>query len=269
MKVTARRAARPLRAVPFLAVFALLAAACGGGQSSGAASGGARTPTTTQAPTATTAMGMPPGVEHMKVAVTSPADGAKVTANQVTLKVTTSGYTDTCDLAGKPEVNATSGHYHLLLDKSLVNMYCTPTATVSMQNVKPGRHTLTVVPALNDHAEVEPNARSITIDYQPTHPLPALTDKTFPGAPSIKIISPQPGATVSGPFDVRVQISNFNTSCDLFGKPAVAGYGHWHLNLDTSTGPMMGMGSMVAMSCQQVMHATTQGRVSSPARPIR
>ena len=259
MKVTRRRAARPLRALPFLAVFALLAAACGGGQSTGAASGQAQTPTTTRAPTATTAMAMPPGVENMKVAITSPADGVRVTANQVTLKVATSGYTDTCDLAGKPEINATSGHYHVLLDKSLVDMYCTPTATVSMQNVKPGRHTLTVVPALNDHAEVEPNARSITIDYQPTNPLPALTDKTFPGAPSIKIISPQAGATVSGPFDVRVQISNFNPNCDLMGKPGVAGYGHWHLNLDTSTGPMMGMGSMVAMSCQQVMHASTQG----------
>jgi hypothetical protein len=260
MKVTARRAARPLRAVPFLAVFALLAAACGGGgQSSGAASGGARTPTTTQALTATTAMAMPPGVENMKVAITSPADGAKVTANQVTLKVVTSGYTDTCDLAGKPEVNATTGHYHVLLDKSLVNMFCTPTATVSMQNLKPGRHTLTVVPALNDHAEVEPNATSVTVDYQPTHPLPALTDKPAAGTPSIKILEPQPGATVSGPFDVRVQISNFTPNCDLMGKPAVAGYGHWHLNLDTSTGPMMGMGSMLGMSCQQVMHATTQG----------
>jgi hypothetical protein len=204
-------------------------------------------------------MAMPPGVQNMKVAITSPADGTKVTANQVTLKVATSGYTDTCDLAGKPIVNATTGHYHVLLDKSLVNMYCTPTATVSMQNIKPGRHTLTVVPALNDHAEVEPNARSITINYQPTNPLPALTDKTFSGVPSIKIISPQPGATVSGPFDVRVQISNFNANCDLMGKPGVAGYGHWHLNLDTSTGPMMGMGSMVAMSCQQIMHATTQG----------
>jgi hypothetical protein len=29
---------------------------------------------------------------------------------------------------------------------------------------EPGGHTLTVVPALNDHAEVEPNSRSITID---------------------------------------------------------------------------------------------------------
>ncbi len=248
--------AAPLRTTTLLAVLALLAAACGGkSQPAGTATGGgAKATTTTQM-----AMAMPTGAKNMKVTITAPADNTTVTANQLTLKVATSGYTDTCDLAGKPTVNATTGHYHVLLDKALVNMYCTPTATVSMQNLKPGRHTLTVVPALNDHAEVEPNARSITIDYAPIHPLPVLTDKTFAGAPSIKILSPQPGATVSGPFDVTVQLSNFNASCALMGKPDLAGYGHWHLNLDSSSGPMMGMGSMLGMSCQRVFHATTAG----------
>jgi hypothetical protein len=255
-QATLPHAAAPLRTATLLAVLALLAAACGGkSQPAGTATGGgAKATTTTQM-----AMELPPGAEHMKVAVTAPADGAKVTANQLTLKVATSGYTDTCDLAGKPVLNATSGHYHVLIDKSLVNMYCTPTATVSMQNLKPGRHTLTVVPALNDHAEVEENAKSITIDYRPTHPRAALTDTTFPGKPSITILSPTLGATVSGPFDVTVQLSNFNASCALYGKPGVAGYGHWHLNIDSSTGPMMGMGTMLGMSCQRVFHATTAG----------
>jgi hypothetical protein len=255
-QATVRHAVAPLRTVTLLAVLALLAAACGGKSrpAGTAAGGGAKATATTQM-----AMELPPGAEHMKVAITAPADGAKVTANQLTLKVATSGYTDTCDLAGKPILNATTGHYHVLIDKSLVNMYCTPTATVSMQNLTPGKHTLTVVPALNDHAEVEHNARSITINYQPTHPLAPLTDTTFPGKPSIKILSPQPGATVSGPFDVAVQLSNFDASCALYGKPGVAGYGHWHLNLDASTGPMMGMGTMLGMSCQRVFHATTTG----------
>ena len=35
-------------------------------------------------------------------------------------------------------------HYHVLLDKSLINMFCKPTATISMQNVKPGMHELAV-----------------------------------------------------------------------------------------------------------------------------
>jgi hypothetical protein len=251
-------AAAPLRTAVLLAVVALLAAACGGksqpAKQPSAASSAQPTTTTGQM-----AMELPPGAERMKVAIAAPADGATVTANQLTLKVATSGYDDTCDLAGKPEVNATSGHYHVLVDKALVNMYCTPTATVSLQNLKPGRHTLTVVPALNDHAEVEHNARSITVNYRPTHPLAALADKTFPGKPSIIILSPKPGTTVSGPFDVTVQLSNFDASCALYGKPDLAGYGHWHLNLDSSTGPMMGMGTMLGMSCQRTFHATTAG----------
>ena len=60
----------------------------------------------------------------------------------------------------------------MLLDKSLVNMYCSDRAGVALQGVKPGRHTLTVVPAQNDHAEVEKNAASLTIDYEPAHPQP-------------------------------------------------------------------------------------------------
>lgn len=254
-QATVPHAAAPIRAVTLLAILTLLAAACGGKSqpSKHPAAGAKATPTTEMA------MELPPGADNMKVAITAPASGVKVTANQLTLKVATSGYTDTCDLAGKPVLNATSGHYHVLLDKTLVNMYCTPTATVSMQNLKPGKHTLTVVPALNDHAEVEHNARSITINYQPTHPLAALTDRTFAGPPSITILSPKPGTTVSGPFDVTVQLSNFDASCALYGRPDVAGYGHWHLNIDSSTGPMMGMGTMLGMSCQRVFHATTAG----------
>jgi hypothetical protein len=263
-QATAPHAAAPLRTVTLLAILALLAAACGGkSQPSKQPAAGAKATPTTQM-----AMELPPGAEHMKVAITSPADGTRVTANQLTLKVATSGYTDTCDLAGKPVLNATSGHYHVLVDKALVNMYCTPTATVLMQNLKPGRHTLTVVPALNDHAEVEDNARSITIDYAPAHPLAALADRTFPGKPSITILSPQPGTTVSGPFDVTVQLGNFDANCALYGKPDLVGYGHWHLNIDSSTGPMMGMGTMLGMSCQRTFHATTQGLKSGETHTL-
>lgn len=43
------------------------------------------------------------------------------------------------------------------------------------------------------------------------------------------------------------------------GEPAVAGHGQWHLNFDSMTGPMMGMMTMAAMSCQRVLHASTAG----------
>ena len=252
-----------LRIFALLAAVALLAAAC-------ASNPGSTTTSATPAPQATPTsamMQLPPYAKDMKISITSPASGTKVTANSVTVQVAVSGYTSTCDLAGKQNQQGT-GHYHILLDKALVNMFCTPTATISLQNVAPGMHALTAVPALNDHAEVEENATSIMIDYEPTHALPTITNATFAAAPSITILSPKNGETVSSSFDVVVQIKNFNASCDLMGKPDVAGYGHWHLNLDSMSGPMMGMGTMLGMSCTTVFHASTQGLKSGQTHTL-
>jgi hypothetical protein len=173
-----------------------------------------------------------------------------------------SGYKDTCALAGRPLMGAmaaATGHYHVLLDGSLINMFCTPTAVVSLQNVKPGKHTLTVVPSLDDHAQVTANAKSIMFDYAPAKPLPALMGMMTMGKPSISIVSPKPGATVAGNFTVKVRVKDYHLSCALFGKPNLHGRGHWHLNLDTATGDMMGMGGMMGMSCTHVIRVSTAG----------
>lgn len=236
------------RILGLAATVPLLALACGGG---------GQTASTPKA-TPHEAMEMQPGAENMKVAISSPASGTMVTANQVALQVSLSGYQPTCDQAGKPNQQG-FGHYHVELDKALVNMYCTPQAVISMQNVKPGMHTLTVLPAQNDHAEVEKNAQSIMVDYEPAQPLPQVAAASGTAKPSIKILSPTAGSKLSGPFDVSVDVSNFNLSCDLLGKADVSGYGHWHLNFDSDTGPMMGMMTMAGMSCGKSFHSTTQG----------
>jgi hypothetical protein len=251
------------RIFALLAAVALLAAAC-------ASNPGSTTTSTTPVPQATPTsamMQLPPYAKDMKISITSPANGTKVTANSVTVQVAVSGYTSTCALAGKENQQGT-GHYHILLDKALVNMFCTPAATISLQNVTPGMHALTAVPALNDHAEVEENATTIMINYEPTHALQTITNATFAAAPSITILSPKNGETVSGSFDVVVQIKNFNASCNLMGKPDVASYGHWHLNLDSMSGPMMGMGTMLGMSCTTVFHASTQGLKSGQTHTL-
>jgi hypothetical protein len=253
-----------------VAALALVAVACSSGHPSATASH-ATSPMpkmSSSVPMASPSMSMSGGMlpmdaKHMHVAITSPAAGTKVTANSVTVHVRVTGYKDTCALAGRPlmggmEATAT-GHYHVLLDGSLINMFCTPTAVVSLQNVKPGMHTLTVVPALDDHAQVTASARSIMFDYAPAKPLPALTGVMTMGKPSITIVSPKPGATVSGAFTVTVRITHYRTSCALFGKPDLHGWGHWHLNLDTATGGMMGMGGMMRMSCTRTIHASTAG----------
>lgn len=203
-------------------------------------------------------MEMQPGADRMKVAVQSPTDGSKITEDKVALQVAATGFQNRCDLAGKPNQPGT-GHYHVLLDKALVNMYCSDRATVSLEGVPPGRHTLTAVPAQNDHAEVEKNAGSITIDYQPAHPQPLPKRAAPAGKPAIKIVSPKPRETVSGSYTVKIEVQNFSLTCDEMGKPDVPGHGHWHLNLDTMKGPMMGMMTMVAMSCEKTLQASTAG----------
>jgi hypothetical protein len=251
-----------LRLATVVGALALVAAACGSSNSHTAASSNTSAAPTTAAPagpaTTMAMMPLPAYTKDYKTTFASPTGGVKVTANELAVKVNAAGFSDSCDWAGKP-VTQGFAHYHLLLDKALINMYCTPDATVSLQNVNPGVHKLEVVPALNDHAEVEENAQTMSFDYQPTSPLPALTDQTFAAKPSITILSPQPGAVLSGPFDVTVRIDNFKADCDLFGKPDLAGYGHWHVNMDSTSGPMMGMGTMLGMSCTTTLHTSTVG----------
>src|SRR5262245_10497339 len=171
------------RAGAGVAAVALVTAACGSSGSTSAAGAHARSPmpemsSSMPMPSPSMSMGsgmLPMGAKHMHVTITLPAAGTKVTGNSIKVHVAVTGYKDTCALAGRPlmggmEATAT-GHYHVLLDGSLINMFCTPAAVVSLQNVKPGMHTLAVVPSLDDHAQVNANARSIMFDYEPATPL--------------------------------------------------------------------------------------------------
>jgi len=201
---------------------------------------------------------MQPGAAKMHVSVTSPGPGLVLTGNVLTLHVTASGYHLSCAWAGKP-ARPGIGHYHVLLDGSLINMFCTPTARISMQDVAPGTHTIEVVPAQDDHAEVLENAQKMPFTYRPKHPLPAVAPSAGAGAPSVRILEPKNGAVLHGAFAVKVAFQNFHSSCGLLGKPDVAGFGHWHVNLDTMSGPMMGMGTMLGMACTTTFHGTTVG----------
>lgn len=203
-------------------------------------------------------MMMQPGAEDMHVQILSPRAGFVLTANTLDVKVKTSGYTDSCDWAGKPDKEGV-GHFHILLDGSLIDMFCTPTAGVSMLGVQPGQHMLEVVPAQDDHAEVLENEEEIAFTYRPKNPLPEVTPVATTGQPAVTMLEPQDGVTLSGTFAVKVEFSNFTPSCGLMGKPDVPGYGHWHVNIDSMTGPMMGMGTMLGMSCSGTFTGTTVG----------
>lgn len=191
------------------------------------------------------------------VRVLSPKAGATITGNSIPVHVAFTHWKLSCAWAGKaPQPGI--GHYHLLLDGALINMYCRDRSSVSLQNVSPGKHILTVVPAENSHMAIMSDARQIRFTYQPAHPLPPITAVGL-GTPSIRIVSPKKGTRVHGWFHIKVKIRNFHPSCALYGKTNVAGYGHWHVNHDTLNGPMMGMGTMMGMGCRSAMRVSTVG----------
>ena len=245
------------RLIPLVAVLLLVAAACSNDTDSAAG------PTEPAAETSESAMPegempMQPGAEDMKMQITSPTPGFVLEDNELTVDVQTSGFDSTCDLAGKP-IQEGTGHWHVLLDGALIDMACGASYTMSMQNVEPGDHMLEVLPAQNDHAEIHDNAVEIPFTYEPSTPLPEITASSVTGDPGIEILEPADGATLSGEFTVKVAFTNFTSSCELLGKPDVPGYGHWHINIDSMTGPMMGMGTMLGMACTETFEGSTDG----------
>jgi len=256
------------RFVPLVGALLLVAAACSKSTTGAAAPG---TPPTSAGQTPSEMpsgeMPMQPGATNMKVKVSGLSPGFVVKSNTLSVPVSTSGYDDSCSTAGKP-VTQGQGHYHVLLDGALINMFCGPVAKVSMQNVSPGKHMVEVVPAQNDHAEIHDNAVEVPFTYQPSKPLPEITASTVTGDPGIQILEPQDGATLSGDFTVKVAFSNFTSSCGLLGKPDVPGYGHWHINIDSMAGPMMGMGTMLGMSCTATFQGSTQGLDSGSSHTL-
>jgi hypothetical protein len=192
-----------------------------------------------------------------KLAVVTPKAGAVVHANSVPFDVGISHFKVDCRFAGTPNRTGV-GHYHVELDGALINMFCRDRDGVSLQNVAPGKHALTFIPADDEHTDDLKAERKVSFTYRPAKALREITGEQK-GKPSIRILSPKPGSTVHGGFDLTVQPKNFEFSCALYGKKNVAGYGHWHANVDSTTKGMMGMATMLGMSCQRTFHVSLAG----------
>jgi hypothetical protein len=210
---------------------------------------------------AAVALGAPPMMTAntgAHLSVISPKTGLTLTGNTLATDVKITHFKVDCRYAGTANRKGI-GHYHIELDKSLINMICSPRSSVSMLDVKPGKHTVQFIPAANDHADDMKAMKQISFTYKPSNPLPAAKPLSFPGKPSVSIVSPKPGATVHGGFNFVVAVKNFKLSCALYGKANVKGYGHWHTNVDTTTMGMMGMGTMLGMSCGKSFHVSLAG----------
>jgi hypothetical protein len=237
-----------------LAGAALIAAGCGSSSSHRTASAAPVPPAPAgSAPSG----GMMSAVTGAQLAVLTPGQGNVVRGNNVAFDIGVSHFKVDCRFAGTANRMGT-GHYHVELDGSLINMFCSPRDQVSLQNVKPGSHTLTFLAAENDHTDDMKSAQKVSFTYQPTKPPQAIA-AVQRGTPSIGIVSPKPGSTVHGGFNLTVQPRNFAFSCALYGKQDIAGYGHWHINVDSTSKGMMGMGTMLGMSCQRSFHVSLAG----------
>jgi hypothetical protein len=206
------------------------------------------------------ALGSPPMTVNTgaRLKVLSPKTGTTLTGNTLRTRVSITHFKVDCRYAGTANRKGI-GHYHIELDKSLINMFCSPRGSISMRDVKLGKHTVQFIPAANDHADDMKAMKQIRFTYKPSNPLPAAKPLSFPGKPSVRIISPKAGATVHGGFKLVVAVKNFRLSCALYGKAPVKGWGHWHANVDTTSQGMMGMGTMLGMSCARSFHVSLAG----------
>lgn len=194
----------------------------------------------------------------MRVAVIAPTDGSTFSSNVLALVVDTNGFELSTNGMGKGDV-AGQGHLHVYLDDVLVNYFATPRINISMQNKKPGTHTVRVVPAQNSHREIDENAETIEVNWQPTSPPPVVQPAHFAGEPTVQILDPQPDATVGDSVRVRINVKSFNLNADLMGKDGVDGYGHWHVHLATGTPDDEDPGSLLAMGAAKEFTLNTAG----------
>ena len=110
--------------------------------------------------------------------------------------------------AGKPAVPASGVWAHVASTNN------------TFTNVAEGRHTISVQLVNNDHTPVIP----FVVDQ-------IVVTVATPLAPTLSIISPADGASISGDITVSVNAANFNV-VDKQGQANVAGEGHLHFYLD-------------------------------------
>lgn len=187
---------------------------------------------------------MPMPTTNGSLKIVSPAEGQKITGNDIPVRVAVSNFNVSSAHVGMPDTQD-EGHIHVMLDGMnmgvLYNFYTTPEFTLPGRAMTPGPHTLIFDLATNTHMDIPSTVQKVNIDYAPAQPEPAPAPVANAGEPSVKILSPADGATVGPQFTMKVQPANFEPALDLEGKPNIQGYGHYHVFVD------MDMSSMESM----------------------
>lgn len=195
--------------------------------------------------------------------IRSPRPGDTVIGADIPVEVAVSDFTVDCAESGRPNEEGV-GHIHLMIDgmsmAQLANFYCGDSFTVPGDGLAPGKHTLIVDLATNDHLDMMETAQEVEFTYEPADPVPLPEAKDL-GTPGVELVSPTTGAIVPPRFAIEVKPVNFEPSENLEGKQNVPGYGHWHVFVDT---PMGGMGAMDAMAMEGTPGAEEHTAMGTP-----
>jgi len=77
----------------------------------------------------------------------------------------------------------------------------------------------------------------------------AQSDDVAAVEPTISIVSPLEGETVSGTVEVSVEVDGFVLAPDQFGQANVDGFGHWHAFIDgVETSDLLGMSGVETLA---------------------
>jgi azurin len=171
--------------------------------------------------------------------IISPSDGASIDTNDILVSLNVSNFTIDAAASGEADQDGV-GQVLVFLDgdtvAQLTNIYGTSSFIVPGEGLAAGEHQLAIVLASNTHVPNMDTAKMVKINYQPAQPLP-LPVENYTGAPAVTLVSPADGATVPPQFDVQVKPENFFPTTGLEGKTNVAGYGHYHVWVDTPEMP--------------------------------
>jgi azurin len=204
------------------------------------------------------------------VAITSPANGATVNTADIPVILSTKNFKIEMQDMGMP-AKPGQGHVHVMVDgmdmAHLTNVEAMDHFSIPGAGLKPGKHTIAVMLAGDDHSMASKPAMAM-INYEPSHTLP-LTPAASHGTPSLTILYPKNGETVGRKFTLRVALKNFTLSCDE-GKANVPGAGHLHVfvNQQGVTGQPMKAMAMGDMKSGEMSHAmkpmSMEGMIGMP-----
>ncbi len=164
--------------------------------------------------------------------ITDPQNGATISGTDLMVMIQVTNF-NIVDKQGQAAVSG-EGHVHYYLDYDAPTTQGQPavppsgviwqtiaSTTYTFHNVNAGSHFVSVELVNNDHTPLNP---AVTAKVTVT--------MTSPSGPTLTLLQPQAGSTITGPnVTVSIQVANFNI-VDKQGQPAVTGEGHVHYYLD-------------------------------------